>query len=335
MKKGFLNPEQRNKFLQDFLTSSSSSVRQKTLMILLMDEGENIRDLDSTRLRKEEIKRTNLDLYANLLTPEQSNRFIREKISSQSPLMVSRLGNIEARCIKDFLQAEYSPQTYQDMSGSPGFFPIQKEMLDRFSRTFLSAAESIDLLGVWFNPGEPDIIRQSCPEANLVSLSALEPYFQNEPWSQALSGKRVMVIHPFAETIIRQYENHRKHLFEDPRILPQFELLTFKAVQSFAGQPTAFSTWFDALDWMCEQIQQQDFEMALIGCGAYGLSLAAYIKHIGKQAIHLGGALQILFGIKGRRWDADPSINRFYNQHWVRPSREEQPQNYQKYPAYW
>lgn len=33
----------------------------------------------------------------------------------------------------------------------------------------------------------------------------------------------------------------------------------------------------------------------------YGFPLAAHVKHKGKQAIHLGGTLQLLFGIKGNR----------------------------------
>ena len=33
------------------------------------------------------------------------------------------------------------------------------------------------------------------------------------------------------------------------------------------------------------------------------MPLAAFIKSIGKKAVHLGGSTQILFGIKGERWD--------------------------------
>lgn len=42
-----------------------------------------------------------------------------------------------------------------------------------------------------------------------------------------------------------------------------------------------------------------NFDTAIIGCGAYGMPLAAQIKNAGRQAIHLGGAVQLLFGIKG------------------------------------
>ena len=45
-----------------------------------------------------------------------------------------------------------------------------------------------------------------------------------------------------------------------------------------------------------------------------------------KSSIHLGGATQILFGIKGHRWDTHDVISSFYNDHWVRPSKEETPE---------
>ena len=40
----------------------------------------------------------------------------------------------------------------------------------------------------------------------------------------------------------------------------------------------------------------------------------------------MGGGTQILFGIKGKRWDEHDVISTFYNEHWVRPSDEEIPE---------
>ena len=98
-----------------------------------------------------------------------------------------------------------------------------------------------------------------------------------------------------------------------------------KAVQSLAGEKNPFENWFQALEFMKDQILKKDFDIALIGCGAYGFPLAAHVKKIGKQAIHMGGSLQILFGIKGKRWDNHPVISKFYNEHWVRPRAEDKP----------
>ena len=70
-----------------------------------------------------------------------------------------------------------------------------------------------------------------------------------------------------------------------------------------------------------------DYDIALIGCGAYGFPLAAYAKKTGHQAVHIGGSLQLLFGIKGKRWEKSGcyTIHCNYedllkNPAWVRPS---------------
>lgn len=88
--------------------------------------------------------------------------------------------------------------------------------------------------------------------------------------------------------------------------MPDFDLITIKAVQSLGGGEQ-FQSWFDALDWMKAEIDKHDYDICLIGCGAYGFPLAAHVKRLGKKAFHLGGALQLVFGIRGRRWE-NPKI---------------------------
>ena len=114
----------------------------------------------------------------------------------------------------------------------------------------------------------------------------------------------------------------------DPRVLPRFELKTLAAVQSSAGTPTRFGDWFEALDFMADAVAATEFDVALLGCGAYGFALAAHVKRLGRTAVHLGGPCQILFGIKGRRWDEHDVVGRLYNDSWVRPSDTERPASY-------
>ena len=105
---------------------------------------------------------------------------------------------------------------------------------------------------------------------------------------------------------------------------------TLKAIQTLCGEKDErFGTWFDALDYMYKEAMKIDFDIAIIGCGAYGMPLAAMLKKAGKQAIHLGGATQLLFGIKGRRWEENyPSkIATFFNEYWVYPAESEKPKN--------
>ena len=41
------------------------------------------------------------------------------------------------------------------------------------------------------------------------------------------------------------------------------------------------------------------------------------------MAIQMFGATQLLFGIKGKRWDDHPVIGKLYNDAWVRPAESE------------
>lgn len=88
---------------------------------------------------------------------------------------------------------------------------------------------------------------------------------------------------------------------------------------------------------MKAQMDAIDYEVAIIGCGAYGFHLAAHAKRTGHKAVHLGGATQILFGIKGKRWDEMPAVNKLFNKYWVYPPQTDRPKNYDKVEGgcYW
>jgi len=158
----------------------------------------------------------------------------------------------------------------------------------------------------------------------------MEPFWTKVPWTKALQGKKVLVVHPFSSTIESQYKK-RKVIFKED-LLPEFELITLKAVQSIAGMKAPFTDWFQALEHMKHKMDQIDYDICLIGAGAYGFNLAAHVKRQGKKSVHLGGSLQLLFGILGTRWE-NPNYNCKYNytnlmnEHWVRPVSEDTPKN--------
>ena len=153
---------------------------------------------------------------------------------------------------------------------------------------------------------------------------------------------------PFAKTILNQYSK-RKILFKNEEILPEFHsLVVIKAVQSLGNSDDRFLDWFEALEFMKNEINKQDYDICLIGAGAYGFPLAAHVKRMGKKSVHMGGALQLLFGIKGKRWE-DPNYGvrewgiepkaytTLINNHWVRPDETEKPEtaNQVEGACYW
>lgn len=256
-----------------------------------------------------------------------ANRKIKNYILSNAPFLVSRYGGTEMNMLCAYFNKVvlHREKQYQDavhlLCELSGFFPDNGEQAERFVQYMLSISKSIDLLGVWNLFMEDFFCEHYAVNAEFTKLRNIEPYYAEnvEPWSRALEGKKILVIHPFAESIQMQYKK-REEIWKDRFILPEFDLQTIKAVQTVADQKDdRFHTWFDALEYMIEECKRKDFDIALIGCGAYGMPLAAEIKSMGKGAIHLGGALQILFGIKGARWDHHPIISRFYNDAWIRP----------------
>lgn len=270
-----------------------------------------------------------------VLWDERGSAAVERLLASGEPCAVARFGSTELACVNyherwrrgGLVRLPYLPQIRRAVWVNSGIFPTDDEALDRFCEVYLDALGRVDVLGVWFNRNEDRIVGRYCPDAALVELDALNCVQRKEPWSSALAGRTVLVVHPFARTIESQYRTRRALLFDNPRVLPEFELKTLPAVQSLAGNDSGFASWFDALEHMRGQIAGIDFDVALIGAGAYGLPLAAAVKDMGRQAVHLGGATQLLFGIRGRRWEVESpdDIATLFNEHWVRPSAEETP----------
>lgn len=283
---------------------------------------------------------------------DMAQDLIRELLLSDNPCMIARFGSVELQAIIDsfypptisnairFVKGEipswgYAPSSMKTMHINAGFFPATPKMLDRFGELMKDCMKEMDILGSW-RPEEAEVL-DMMPQCTRVPLYALEPYYFEHTWMPALEGKKVLVIHPFEDTIRKQHARLNK-LFANLEMAPHYELKTIKAVQSIAGnQPEGFNDWFEALDWMKREIDKTDFDIAIIGCGAYGFPLAAYVKQIGKKAIHLGGATANLFGIRSNMVDNSEQLRALVNEYWVRASKEETPTGKEKVEGalYW
>jgi hypothetical protein len=276
---------------------------------------------------------------------DYSNDLIYNQLSSERPSMIARFGSTEILCLTNYLGVKRSeefknyksfiksqappwwwePTTIKQIQQWSGFFPGNIEKIEQFCELMLKDIKEVDILGSWLK--EERFFQKELGNAKRIILEDMEPFFSPNPWTRALEGKKVLVVHPFSETIEQQYRK-RELLFEN-NLLPSFELKTIKAVQSIAGSQTEFKDWFEALDSMKTKIDNTDFDICIIGAGAYGFPLAAHVKRAGKKAIHLAGVTQLLFGIKGKRWEQFivwPYTN-LYNEHWVRPGENEKPKN--------
>ncbi|MDZ8079520.1 MAG: hypothetical protein RMX35_10530 [Nostoc sp. DcaGUA01] len=264
-----------------------------------------------------------------ILKGQQVNDYIYNLLDRGEPFFLGRWGTVEYECIQHFLkhipwyEKRYNSRLRLIINNPAGFFPTTKsEYIERFAETYLRASSAIDVMGLLGLPNEEKVISNVCPKATYIKMLDIEPWHYENPWSQKLKGKRVLVVHPFAEDIKMQYVN-RKLLFNNPNILPDFELKTIRAIQRNSLEQDQFDSWFEALNFMKGMIKATEFDIALLGCGAYGIPLAAFIKEeLQKTAIHLASIVQLLFGLRGRRWDKTENgrLDHLFNEYWKYPT---------------
>jgi hypothetical protein len=266
---------------------------------------------------------------SQLLKEHEANDLIKQYIKENRTFFVGRSGVTECEIICHMLLDNKRPiKQYENALIGAGIYPNDYDNVYEFSKKYSECMRSLDLVAVIGSKNYPRLIFNYCPDAIPFRLWGLEPYhFPNNPWSEELVGRKILVIHPFEKSIRKNYENREK-LFVGTNILPDFELITIKAEQNIGN---CDSNWFESLQTMQDKISDVDFDLALIGCGAFGLPLASFIKtELQKTSIHLGGALQLLFGIMGKRWENynHPTFNRFVNEYWTKPLPEETPRIY-------
>ena len=317
--------------------------RKNTLLSfnLCKAKGQFYRLINHTPLRKW----IHIKKYGNkvILDTESGRRILKNAIKEGKPFMAARFGTTEGIAFTEYLGIELrhgkNPSLFSDkslnwMCCNAGFFPKSKELMWKWAEQEREACKDLDLLGVMRFLNEEWVAKTLCPNADLMPNGGLAS--AGKGWASVLEGKKVLVVHPFTDTIMSQYKNNREKIFPGTNALPLFDLKCVKAVQTIADQEDdRFSNWFEALDYMTEEIKKHDFDVCLIGCGAYGFQLASRVKRMGKIAVHMGGSLQTLFGIRGSRWDVKESG--MYNEYWVFPSEAETPKGYEKVEGgcYW
>ena len=280
-----------------------------------------------------------LTIASDSLSNKKTSTYIFKELKKKDPLMISIFGYTELNTLfryENIIKMNKLEKIYQwaetlaypfskncrlnNIHKLSGFFPVTEESLYLFKKEMISSIKEIDLLGSWVE-GE-NKYKRYLSKAKVCDLIMLEPYFSSKPWTLALAGKKVLVIHPFSSIIEHQFNNKRKLLFKNKNILPDFELKTLRAPITYPGSSFQSQNWFEILNRMTKNALELDFEIAIIGCGAYGMPLAARLKKAGKKSIHMGGSVQILFGIKGKRWDEMESFRKLYNESWIYPSNE-------------
>jgi hypothetical protein len=231
------------------------------------------------------------------------------------------------------------------MEINAGIFPGTDATLDLWCKTYLESLGDLNGTAAgWYAPLfsiEAALLnRFAKKECFRTPLRSLEPYYSPSQlwWTKELAGKSVCVVSSFAKTIQQQIEsgaatsviwrgNGREGLLDIPGASWSFVRSGYapNVALGRGGWPEGIRNWKDAIDHLEKEVISSKATVALIGCGALGMILGARLKRRGISSIILGGAIQVLFGIKGKRWQTHDVISKFWNPFWVWPAAAEVP----------
>jgi len=268
-------------------------------------------------------------------------RWFRDTLRSGTPFLAGKLGTSELDAIYFYLggrlssSVPYPPAIRKNISVNAGVFPATDASIDAWAAHMMNEVlPALDCVAQWnpSNPvGEREILQRTCPRAVVCKLRSLEPYYEEAPedrWSIALPA-RVAVVSPFAASIASQWAK-RDNVWKSRTMWNTTTEVVpvrcgYNPILADAENAWPAFTWREAVTAMVEAVVATGATAALIGCGALSLPIGAELKRRGISAIHMGGATQILFGIKGRRWATHTVISTFFNEAWVSPSATEIP----------
>lgn len=254
------------------------------------------------------------------------------------PCLIGRNGSTEMQLL---FHGATSEGLRKQLELYSGVFPSTEESIRAWGVAYKAALGSIDsepIVAGWYTPmkaAEERILNQHCISETYIPLRSLEPYYAkpSNRWTNLLAGKKVAVVSSFAKTIEKQLL--KKEVIwgiQTNSLLPHttewFPVQTgYPPVlaQGRAGWPEDVNTWQEAVAYLTDEVMKTGAEVCIIGCGGIGMILGAELKRKGLQCVVLGGATQVLFGIKGRRWAAHDIISKFWTDAWVWPSLEETP----------
>ena len=274
------------------------------------------------------------------ITLEYSKALIKEYIERGEPFCAVRFGASELGCLNATEKIDLGfKKTYKEavriaMKERAGYYPTGDRHLSEYSHYFFEKCANCDLLGITGIHMEDYFAAKYMKKAKAIQNWALEPLLGG--WTPLLAGKKVLVVSGFADDIQKQYTKREKLFPPSSNILPEFDLKVLEAPLTCGDVvDERFPSFMRYLEEMEERIRLIDFDIALIGAGAYGALLCFYIKSLGKMALQTGGATQTLFGIMGKRWENREHVAKCVNEYWIRPSKK--PAGYQKIEGgcYW
>lgn len=269
-------------------------------------------------------------------------KVIQRALDTEEGALIGRNGTIELEQMISF-----NKNRLTILETNAGIFPFT--IVEKWRSQSIDATKQADILATgWYNllkELEQIFLKNNKCKAIQIPLRSLEPYyvpFENM-WTTILSGHSVSVVSCFTKTMASQVVK-MNDIWPSLYVLPsdiKWNWVQTGHAPSVADGinewPSDITNSLEAVDYIVSEVVKQGSRFALIGCGGIGMLVGLKLKERGVIAIVLGGAIQVLFGIKGQRWITHPIISKFWNDHWVFPSEDETPGRAKsiEYGCYW
>jgi hypothetical protein len=260
-------------------------------------------------------------------------RAIQIALDTDFGALIGRNGTIE---LEQMIQV--TPDRVQILEKNAGIFPIAvHSIFYRWQKDSIEATKSADVLATgWYEPlkvAESEALVKWSVKAKQIPLRSLEPYYVDKPlrWTNLLEGHSVAVVTSFSSTAKSQCERLAE-IWGSNTIFP--DNISWHWVQTGYPRsvakgrcewPPCINNWQQAAEYVVGEVLKSGARFALIGCGGIGMPIAKMLKDRGIIALVLGGSIQVLFGIKGRRWENHTVISKLWNDSWIEASKDEIP----------
>lgn len=282
---------------------------------------------------------------------ERGACFITESVKSKKPFFVGKIGTSELDILIFYIQHRQPPavrpypQSYViNITRNAGLFPATDVAIDNWASYMIqNVLPNGDGFAAW-NPSpelaafETALIKKLSPKAALFPLRSLEPYYVDDVenrWTYMIpSNTKVAVVSPFLNSIENQWKKHGEIWKNNPiwgsnppEIIPirSGYSPSLSSTNGKWSEEVINQGWQAAVNQIVNEVKEVEARFAIVGCGALSLPVCYKLKEEGIASVHTGGATQILFGIKGRRWLNHGTISNFFNSSWEFPVKEEIP----------
>lgn len=237
---------------------------------------------------------------------------------------IGKLGGIEASHIHRYLTVGPALVRGYSLYTNAGIYCENEQSLIEWCERYIKAVQDLDYVLKWCpEQGDEYVINTVGSGKILTDFNQLEPFMHGEAgWHYNLSDRKVLCVSALSDTVTQQAEKYGD-IWPGASI---GDVVTVRSTYSEALTGLDPVDWRDKMSRLKDEIGKADFDFAVVGCGGYSLEICQFIKAMGKSVVHLGGAVQLLFGIRGKRWDGCFASEKWYGtQAWVRPMPHEVP----------